>query len=619
MDRIFLQLLNMSAAAGWLILAVLVLRLIMKNAPRSLTCILWGIVAIRLLCPFFLESPLSLIPSKQILSPYTVQYASHPSITSGIPALNQIVNPAFKDTFSPTAGASVNPLHIWMFFAGILWFSGFLALLLYGLGSFLQIRKTVAEAIPLQKNIWLCDHIGSPFILGVFRPRIYLPSDIRKDERFYVLAHEKAHLRRRDHWWKPFGYLLLSIYWFHPLVWISYILFCRDIEIACDETVIKDMGLDEKKAYSHALVSLSMPRRLVSICPLAFGEKSVKVRINQILHYKKPAFWITLCAFVICIAAAICFLTNPVDKSHMSDTSNQVSPNPQTSKEPNLGYGDDHQYEDGESVEINGNESIASLETDKLLFPLDQAIHNAIMEKKNGSYYPDYDFACCDFVMLEMTSDSLTDNTLRTVTCFGWVLYQQYLVSENGLDGRGGCHIPTVLTFKTDQGRYILEEYWEPRDGSYFMSDIQNKFPEYLVSDGIDSQKFIIRQQQSCYSQAIQSTGLETDAIISRLLDELCSDLGYSFDPQTIPSQNHTQYRELIKYGEYTLSYCLGRFNHGGETGLKGKIMALICEELLQTRETLPLSAADAATGQLWYDTLYAHASNLATPYLHLK
>ena len=657
MDKLFLQLLNMSAAAGWLILAVMVLRLFLKNAPGWLTCVLWGIVAIRLLCPFFLESPFSLIPSSQILSPYTVQYAEHPSITSGIPSLNRIVNPVLEDAFAPAPAASANPLHIWITFAGILWSLGFGALILHALASFLRIRKTVEEAVPFEKNIWLCDHIGSPFILGVFRPRVYLPSSITKQELPYVLAHEQAHLKRRDHWWKPFGYLLLSVYWFHPLIWFSYLLFCRDIELACDERVIKDMGLEGKKAYSHALVSLSLHRKLVSACPLAFGESDVKGRIRKVLRYKKPTFWMVMASVVACIVAAVCFLTNPPEKPDESQTITEHARDDKTRVRFQDQWYNKAELSDDTlqwlerynslpqdvqlainyipwdlnaliyrkdphtpvaletSTETDENQSDGIKNNELSQSPLDQAICSAIMEKYAHSYAEDYDFACCDFVMLEQVSGT-SNSTSHTVVCYGWTFYQQYKVLEAGLENVGGCHIPTALTFEADQGSYVLKEYWEPGAGGDFLPDIQDKFPNHLVSDAIDSQKYIVRQLQSCYSQTIQATGLDTDTVVSRLLDSLSSSLGASFDPQSIPSQQNREYRELLYYGEYTLRYFLGRFDHGEESEPKGKIMALICEELLQTRDTLPINAADADTGQICYDTLHANASSRITPYL---
>ena len=659
MDKIFLQLLNMSAAAGWLVLAVMVLRLFMKKAPRWLTCVLWGMVAVRLLCPFFLESPLSLIPSPRLLDPYEVRYGDHPAVTTGIPAVNGMVNPVLSETLSPAAKAGANPLHVWITFAGVLWFLGFTALLLHSLISFLRIRKTVEESIPLQDNVRLCDRVGSPFILGIFQPEIYLPSDIREQELPYVLAHEKAHLKRRDHWWKPLGYLLLSLYWFHPLMWAAYVLFCRDIELACDESVIRDMSLEGKKAYSHALVSLSLHRRLVSACPLAFGESNIKERVHKVLHYKKPAFWMIIAAVAACVAAAVCFLTNPSEKSGTDETLpaseipgddgtmilyldqwykredlsedtlrwlemyNSLSPDEQmaVSSVPWDLYA--LRYGDSSHVPVALETTPEDEETEEILSEpvrsaLDQAIYSAVMERHQNSYSDDYDFACCDFVMLEKVSNLIKGNgpAAYTVTCYGWVFYQQYMVTEAGLECVGGCHIPTVLTFKTDLSLYLLEEYWEPRSGGDFGPDIRDKFPGRLADDALDSQKFIIRQQQSCYSQAVRATGLDTDAVIGRLLDDLCSQMGDSFDPQTIPSQQNSRYRELVKYGEYTLACFLDRLSQGGEPEPRGRIMALICEELLQTRDRLPLNAAEADTGRLWYETLLAHASNLAEPYL---
>lgn len=312
MDAIFLKLLNMSFAASWLILAVMVLRLILKKAPRWVSCILWATVAIRLICPYFFESSFSLIPSAETISSTTVRYAHEPAIDSGVPFINNALNPIISKSFAPTPGASVNPLYIWMFIASIIWVIGSFGLLGYALVSFLRLRGKVREAAPLRDNIWLCDAVKSPFILGLIRPRIYLSSSTNEEQMRYVLAHEQAHIKRRDHWWKFWGYLLLAVYWFNPLVWAAYVLLCRDIEIACDEKVIKDMDVNGKKAYSDTLVSCSMQRRLIMACPLAFGEVGVKERVKAVLNYKKPAFWGIMAAIAACVVAAVCFLTNPI-------------------------------------------------------------------------------------------------------------------------------------------------------------------------------------------------------------------------------------------------------------------------------------------------------------------
>lgn len=310
METVFLTLLNMSIASGWLILAVLALRALLPKAPKAARCALWALAGIRLACPFSPESALSLIPSAQTV-PAEILYAEAPAIHSGIGALNQAVNPILSNSLAPAAGASVNPMQVVVYAASIAWAAGVAAMLLYAAVSSLRLRRRVAAALPCGEGVWLCDGIASPFILGVIRPRIYLPSDIAEEQIAYVCAHERAHLARRDHWWKPLGFALLAAHWFNPLVWLAYWLFCRDMELACDARVVKEMSVQDRKAYSGALLACSAAHRLPAACPLAFGEVGVRARIKSVLHYKKPAFWVVLCAVVACVAVAVCFLTSP--------------------------------------------------------------------------------------------------------------------------------------------------------------------------------------------------------------------------------------------------------------------------------------------------------------------
>ena len=309
----------------------------------------------------------------------------------------------------------------------------------------------------LRDNIWLCDAVKSPFILGIIHPQIYLSSSTNEKEINYILAHEQAHLKRKDHWWKLSGYLLLTIYWFHPLVWLAYILFCRDIELACDEKVIREMNIDGKKAYSNALLACSMQKKIIAIYPLAFGEIGVKERIKIILNYKKPKFGSIMAAIITCAVVSICFLTNP--KDNISDA--------------------------------------------KIIIPAgsEEAFHYS------------------------------TENTNETT------------------------------------------------------NPVNNQY-------------------NNSYS------------VISNLLETICSSPSDSSDPQDHIDAHPTEYDELINYGEHTLRYCFNRFHHGNETGLDGKIMAFVCEELLESKDKIPANASTSETGQLWYDTLFAHGSNKVEPYL---
>ena len=311
MAAVFLKLLNLSISASWLVLAVLVLRLISKRTPKWVNVLLWGIVALRLMLPFSVESALSLIPSAETVSPAVVQFDPAPTITSGVNIIDNAVNPSLSEHFAAVPTASVNPLYVWTEIAGWVWLIGLGAMLLYALVSYLRLRRRVSVSLCVRENIYLCDAISSPFILGVVKPHIYLPSGLDEVQRQNVLSHERAHLARRDHWWKPLGFALLAVYWFNPVLWLAYALLCRDIELACDERVIRTMDESAVKTYSTVLLACSMPRKAVITCPLAFGEVGVKERVRNALHYKKPAFWVVAASVAVCVVVAVCFLTNP--------------------------------------------------------------------------------------------------------------------------------------------------------------------------------------------------------------------------------------------------------------------------------------------------------------------
>lgn len=310
MEAVFLKILNMSITASWLVIAVIVMRLLLKKVPKWIMVFMWGLTGIRLVCPFYLVSVFSLIPSSETI-PGDILYMDTPAIHSGVETFNSVVNPILSESLAPSVGASVNPMQVIAFVSSIIWIVGVAVMLVYTAVSYLKIHKKVKEAIPFKENIRVCDHVDTPFILGMVRPRIYLPSAMSEQDMEYVIAHEKAHLKRHDHWWKPLGFLLLTIYWFNPVLWIAYILLCRDIEFACDEKVIRNMGTENKKQYSDAIINCSVPRRMITACPLAFGEVSVAGRVKFVLNYRKPAVWIVVTGIISCIIVAICFLTNP--------------------------------------------------------------------------------------------------------------------------------------------------------------------------------------------------------------------------------------------------------------------------------------------------------------------
>lgn len=309
----------MSISASYIVIAILLLRLFMKKAPKWISVALWGVVGLRLICPFSIESILSLIPSAETVSPEIMTgNLSEPFyvdsyIDTGFSGVNNTIAPIISGSSVTVAPEKeVNLLKLLIPICAILWLVGILAMVIYTLVSYLKLKKSIGTAVLYRENIYQSENVASPFILGIFRPRIYLPFSISEQSAEHVIAHEKAHLRRKDHLWKPLGFLLLSVYWYNPLMWLGYILLCRDIESACDEKVIKALDCDARADYSEALLRCGVKRKSIAACPLAFGEVGVKARIKSVLNYKKPAFWIIIVALVLCVVIAVCFLTNPV-------------------------------------------------------------------------------------------------------------------------------------------------------------------------------------------------------------------------------------------------------------------------------------------------------------------
>lgn len=512
MEALFLKLLNMSITASWLVLAVVIFRLLLNKAPKSISCFLWVLVAIRLICPFSLESILSLIPSAETISPQII-YSETPTINSGISILNETINPIISGSLAPNREYSANPLQVISGIASIIWIIGIICMTLYAAVSFIRLYRKTRESVEIEKGIWLCDHIGTPFILGLFRPHIFLPSSIKEEDIKYVLAHENAHLKRYDHIWKPLGFALLTVYWFNPMIWIAYILLCRDIELACDEKVIKDLGFESKKPYSNALINCSVTHNMVSACPLAFGETSVKKRVKSVLNYKRPAFWITICAIVASIVVAVCFLTNP----HSTHT---------------------------------------TLDSE-----LDTFISQVIL-RENKTTYTSENFPCENHEILDIETDG------NKTIIYSWVLYCEY--KNASLEDESSSHIPTVITVEeSDAGKYDLVEYWIPRDGAYYEADIKAKFPRHLWKAALDSQLYIKEQSEACELTAQKhfANSGESDKTDNIFDNTNVAILGFtdSVEPMTMPtirlekkdctfSFSWSAFSSYLAYGTYQIT-----------------------------------------------------------------
>ena len=311
MNELFLKIINMSISASWLVLAVLILRFVLKKAPKWVNVLLWGIVAVRLICPFSFESALSLIPSADTFPEKAISGPSF-DVQTGITPVDNRINDYLGDRYFEGVTVPANNGNHMMNILSIVWTIGILLLIAYTVISYWRLHREIDTAVRYKDNLFQSENVSSPFVLGLIKPRIYLPFSINGQDLEHVVAHEQAHIHRKDHWWKPLGFLLLTIHWFNPFVWLSYVLLCRDIELACDEKVIRELSNEQRADYTQALVACSINRRTIAACPLAFGEVGVKERVKSVMNYKKPAFGIVILAVIACVGVAVCFLTNPI-------------------------------------------------------------------------------------------------------------------------------------------------------------------------------------------------------------------------------------------------------------------------------------------------------------------
>lgn len=638
-ESVFIKCVNLSISAGWLILAVILLRYLLKKAPRQLVCLLWMAVGLRLLCPFTFTSPFSLLPSAETV-PQEILLSPAPAIDSGIAPVDAGINPILSAAFVPAPEKSVNPLQIFAYIASRIWLVGLAVMLIYLAGSFICLRLKMRTATRLRDNIRQSEFAGSPFILGILRPQIYVHYDLKGDELAHVLAHEQAHIARRDHLLKPLGFLILAVYWFHPLIWLSYLLFCKDIELACDEKVIRDLDDTQRKAYSLTLLSCTEShagrrtghRSAINACPLAFGELNVKERVLRIKNYRRPAPVLVIAAIAVCAVTAFCFLTSPDAQEDNTLTNTQAAPDSDASGNTIITPAPDEASNSisnevcdtpadapdiTPNIYLSPNESFTTITQDE-----STAITDAIMSHNRSASTPSYIRSACSFVLLaKAEATPAAKNTRHNIYYYGWAFYMEYGINNKGIQASSGSHIPVILTFSLDNDYhrvlsmsmpeavyresealkgYVLEDYWIPGDGGKYAEDIEKNFPASAQADAFDSQKYLLLQEMECYRQAVLTAGLDADSIdliLERLLDKICSKPVY-FEPSAADSAENyigyhlTEYRTLTYYGEYTLDYSE---RHPGQD-LRGQILLRACKDIQKAILTADSNSDDSST-----------------------
>ncbi len=554
MESLFFKVLNMSITGSLLILAVICLRVILKKSPKWINVMLWGIAAIRLLCPIQIESPFSLIKVANPV-PQEITMAKNPQIQSGVSTINQMVNPVLSKSFSPSPYASVNPLQLLAFAATIVWAVGIVILAFYALFSYLRIYFKVKASVVLEPGVKMCDGIATPFILGVIRPQIYVSSDLSAEEKEHVLAHEKAHLKRKDHVWKPLGFLVLMLHWFNPLVWIAYILLCKDIELACDEKVICDMNKEESVLYSQSLLNLSVSRQRILACPLAFGEVSVKARIKYVLSYKKPGFWGMVASVLICVFVAVGFLTNQSKAALANAAVDNATP--ENSKywplilDQNQAYfvvedegvrqihvttanssgglvnADNSDFKPGEKVYLDidydsdSDMYLVITTMDKDENPIKSWNYGTEVKEKIGKNKEE-DAArktiVEDAILSEISNkmegrynaadyyELATEVEGNNITTYGVAMYMDADVVNGKVVEKSASHVPVMVKMKYKEDGDMEIDYWEAEDGGRYEKSIRENFPEGIADEAINCQQFTKEQEEKCYEKILESS-----------------------------------------------------------------------------------------------------------------
>ena len=558
MTEIFLNLVNRSIAAGWIVAVVILLRLVLKKAPWWTKALLWGMAAVRLVCPISVKSMFSLLPSAETI-PKKILSGPDFAVQTGITPIDSRVNAYLGDRYFEGVSVPVGNGQQVMNVLAAVWVCGVLLMLLSAAVSYLRMQKRTAMAVRLRDNIFQSEYAGAPFVLGFIRPRIYIPFHMREQELQYVLAHEQAHIRCRDYWWKPLGFLLLAVYWFHPLLWLAYILFCWDIELACDEKVIGSLDHEGRADYTQALLNCSAGRRRSAVCPLAFGEMGVKRRIKNVLHYKKPGFWVIAAAVLACLAVAVCFLTNPVRRRF---TLNIRVPAGSTAA---FVYSHEQISSMGKRITISAGEGLG--DTEVVLKPVETGEGTEAVFAEEPVY--------------------LTAGMPVKLDVQKGVWYQVGVNVQNPTEEE--------FTVKVQAEPVVVRIASEAAQSPVQVSQ-EKQGEEEAEASGTLEERMQDSEEIASLFDSIEALPLTS----SKLKDYI---------------QTHDKaYEELLSYGEPTLEYCFEKFLEGGQDGLRGKIMEAACKDIISS-QGFGIEDVLYETGQDWFHTFLENSGKLAEQY----
>ena len=642
LDDLFMTILDMTKTGSIVILVVILARLLLRRAPKVFSYALWAVVLLRLLCPVsFGASTVSLIPEIASVAdtyslkdePISVLEAGNAAYQAVGDALNgglgvQHIHTTELEPDGTYRVVTTDWYSVWILFGQYVWLVGVAWMLLHSLISYRKLRKQIEIAIPLRDNLYLADDLESPFVVGLVHPKIYLPSNLSQREYDYIILHEQHHIRRGDHIIKALSFLALCLHWFNPLVWLAFHLASKDMEMSCDEAVVRRMGESIRADYSASLLTLATGRRIIAGTPLAFGEGDPKGRIRNLAKWKKPAVWVLILAVLICLILGVCLMTDRSirESQHVGVTYYYGEVNEQTDSVIQVMCHDGNQrtfhYEaDNEDIpddltgrqvrirarqqEVRGNLIATSAEEvpDIRFDSLDEAIQTVILAHHSSGGDPEVLNCASFYTFASEGSGPAGSGKVQLVREYGIVYHQGYRLDDGQLVEDGGCNVPTVLTFHVDDdGSYILAEYWEPRDGTYYPDDIRAKYPPFVWPD---TQKNLFEQKIAIFRQVMEGFHVGPEVVVDHLITDICDRERWagSFDDLMLMCQ--LQWELLSYYGEETLDYCFDQFENGGQNGTRGRVMAQVCSEVLDSMGQDAAWSAEAS-GQDWFDSYIA-------------
>ena len=636
----FPRLINMSAIASIVILFVLVVRLILKRAPKVFSYALWAIVLIRLLIPVSIQSPISVVPNTPAASGAVINSAL-PEIEFETPRDREQNYYESQNTTSEDVQVYVSRTMEPIVYLSIAWLIGMAVMVLYSGISYLKIRRMVRIAVPLRDNIWIADDIKSPFVIGFIKPKIYLPNNLGEQEQEYIILHEQHHIKRLDHIIKGIAFVALTIHWFNPLVWVAFILACKDMEMSCDEAVIHKLGSDVRADYSASLLTLATGHRIIAGTPLAFGEGDTKGRIKNLAKWHQPVFLTFVIGIFVCLLAGVLLLTNPIEETGDESGVTYYAGTVVDSAMSVVNEGDresrsyitlacddgedrlfwmaeenvkpDHnllgQYvivrgriESGTGLLVATNISISEKEFSE---SLDEAINWAILDHNYSRRY-DGMLRVASFVQLSSENKGIASvesdmKLIEKATVYGLAYHQVFRLEDDILIEEGGSHIPVVLTFTYDASNgFTLTEYWEPRDGNYYVKDLKAKFNGHPWPD---TQKYLQQQMMDNYLQAMEYYEVGTDVLINTLLDSVRAKAQFTLLENLIEGED-ADVKILLHYSNETLQYCFSEFLKGNQMDARADAMESICKKIISDwGEPLLLIDSDPPqTPQEWFD-----------------